>query len=36
VALVTIGFAFWRREAKFPDPAALRPSPSAILTAPAD
>jgi uncharacterized protein len=36
VVLVTIGFAFWRRETKFPDPAALRPSQTALLAAPAD
>ena len=35
VALVTIGFAFWRREVKFPDAAALRRSPTALLAAPA-
>jgi uncharacterized protein len=35
IALVTVGFAFWQREKRFPDPAALRqsvpPDPSAPL-----
>jgi uncharacterized protein len=35
VVLVTIAFAFWRRETKFPSPNAIRPLPSAMLAAPA-
>lgn len=34
LALVGVGIGLWLRTKKFPDPAALRPSPRAILVAP--